>query len=283
MALWKIALWKIIGCGLLAATFLPHVAVAETPQVRMVPNQVFAERNNKILLADIYLPPGEGPFPGVLMIHGGAWAGGSRSHMAAHALFLANHGYVVASISYRFAPHSPFPAQLEDCQAGLDWLLKNADKFQMDPRRLAAWGYSAGGHLASLLATTEANDAEVSPLKAVVAGGAPCDFTDEPAESERLKFFLGGSRAELPEVYAAASPVTHATAKCPPMFFFHGTSDEIVPMENSQVMYKKLSCLGVPTTYHKLEGLGHVGAFINLEARREALKFLDDHLKLNPS
>lgn len=283
MPLWKNTLGKLMTIGLLAAILTPHVAAAESTRVRMVPNQVFAQRADKILLADVYLPPGEGPFPAVLMIHGGAWAGGSRSHMASHALFLANHGYAVASISYRFAPHSTFPAQLEDCRAGLDWLVENAARFQIDSNRMAVWGYSAGGHLASLLATTEANDGDSSRFKAVVAGGAPCDFTGEPEESERLKFFLGGSRAEIPEVYAAASPVTHVTAKCPPMFFFHGTSDEIVPMGNSHVMHEKLSRLGIPSIYYKLEGLGHIGTFINLEARREALKFLDDHLKLDPS
>lgn len=269
--------------SLVAAALIHQAAVAETPEVRLMPNQVFAQRAEKPLMADVYLPPGEGPFPAVLMIHGGAWAGGSRSHMAAHAMFLANHGYAVASITYRFAPHNQFPAQLVDCQAGLGWLVENAAKFQIDTNRVAVWGYSAGGHLASLLAATEAKEGQSNLIKVVIAGGAPCDFTREPKESQRLKFFLGGSRAEIPQTYQAASPLTHVSAKCPPMFFYHGTSDDVVPMANSEVMFKKLSSLGVPAAYYKLEGQGHFGAFIDLEARREALKFLDEHLKLEQS
>jgi len=259
-------------------------ALAETPTIRRVPNQVFAEREDKTLKADIYLPPGEGPFPAILMIHGGAWAGGSRSRMASHAMYLANNGYAVAAITYRFAPIHTFPAQLEDCQAALDWLLDHAAEFDIDTQRVGGWGYSAGGHLACLIATMEGEEGSSSPqLKAVVAGGTPCDFTNEPPQSERLKYFLGGSRAELPAAYVQASPLAHVTAKCPPIFLFHGTDDSVVPMQNAEAMHDKLSSLGIPTVFYKLEGRGHLGTFIDVEARREALKFLDGHLKLGKS
>ncbi|GAA4439702.1 alpha/beta hydrolase [Bremerella cremea] len=257
---------------------------AEMGAIRYLPNQVFAEREDKILKADVYLPPGEGPFPAVLMIHGGAWAGGSRSHMATHAIFLANHGYAVATITYRFAPTHIYPAQLEDCQAALDWLVTNAEEFHIDTNRIAGWGYSAGGHLACLVATMDAEDEGETPLlKAVVAGGAPCDFTNEPLHSQRLKFFLGGSRANVPETYTEASPLTHVTAKCPPIFFFHGTEDDVVPIDNAERMHAKLTNLGIPTTFFKSEGRGHLSTFIDPNAKREALKFLDGHLKLEES
>lgn len=276
--------WKTIFVAFFAFAALSAPAMAESPSIRKVPNLVFAEREDKTLKADLYLPPGEGPYPTILMIHGGAWVGGSRSHMTTHALFLANNGYAVAAITYRFAPNHIFPAQLEDCQAALNWLVTNADEYQLDTSRLGGWGYSAGGHLACLVATIEAEKGAGTPqLKAVVAGGAPCDFTGEPPQSERLKFFLGGSRADVPGTYEAASPLTHVTAKCPPIFFFHGTQDSVVPMRNAEVMHDKLSSLGIPTTFYKLEGRGHLGTFIDPAAKREALKFLDGHLKLGKS
>ncbi len=276
--------WKSSLLTLLVFMAVETTVFAEKPSVRLVPNQVFAEREDKTLKADLYLPPGEGPFPGILMIHGGAWAGGSRSHMATHAIFLANHGYAVATITYRFAPTHIFPAQLEDCQAGLDWLLDNADEFDIDTTRIGGWGYSAGGHLACLMAAIEAEQVEgTPPLKAVVAGAAPCDFTNEPLRSERLKFFLGGSRLEVPGTYVDASPLAHVTAKCPPIFFYHGTEDDLVPMRNAEVMHDKLSSLGIPTTLYKSQGRGHLGTFIDAQAKREALKFLDGHLKLGKS
>ena len=257
---------------------------AENTAVRIVPNQVFAEREDKILKADLFLPPGDGPFPCVLMIHGGAWAGGSRSHMAMHASYLAKHGYAVACITYRFAPTHIFPAQLDDCQAALDWLNEHAAEYHIDTDRIAVWGYSAGGHLACLLAASLSEDSGDQPqIKAVVAGGAPCDFTNEPLKSQRLKFFLGGSRESVPETYAEASPLTHVTAKCPPVFFFHGTDDRVVPMKNAERMYDRLTELGVPATFFKSEGRGHIGAFNDPKADQEALKFLDGHLKVDKS
>ncbi|MBA2115477.1 alpha/beta hydrolase [Bremerella alba] len=278
------AVWKTIFVAVFTFAVLVGPAVAENPAVRLVPNQVFAEREDKTLKADLYLPPGEGPFPAILMIHGGAWAGGSRSHMTTHAIYLANHGYAVAAITYRFAPNHRFPAQLEDCQAALNWLVEHADEFQIDTERVGGWGYSAGGHLACLVGAIEAEKGPSAPqLKAVVAGGAPCDFTNEPPRSERLKFFLGGSRADVPSTYKEASPLSHVTAKCPPIFFFHGTNDSVVPIRNAEVMYDKLSTLGIPTTFYKSQGRGHLTTFIDPQAKREALKFLDGHLKLGKS
>lgn len=258
--------------------------MAESPSLRKVPDLVFAERESKTLKVDLYLPPGEGPFPAILMIHGGAWAGGSRSHMTMHAMYLANHGYAVAAITYRFAPSHVFPAQLEDCQAALNWLFDHANEYHIDTDRIGGWGYSAGGHLACLVAAMEAEKGAGAPqLKAVVAGGAPCDFTSEPLRSERLKYFLGGSRADVPDTYEEASPVTHVTAKCPPIFFFHGTNDGVVPLRNAESMHDKLSSLGISTSFYKSEGRGHLGAFVDPQAKREALKFLDGHLKLGKS
>ena len=65
--------------------------------------------------ADIYVPPGEGPFPGVLMIHGGAWTSGTKGHMLAHARTVVAAGYTVMNINYRLAPKDKFPAQVDDC------------------------------------------------------------------------------------------------------------------------------------------------------------------------
>lgn len=276
--------WKITSFAAITLLVCGAFARAEELAVRMVPNQLIAERADKTLRADVYLPAGEGPFPAVLMIHGGAWAGGSRSNMAGNALFLANNGYAVASISYRFAPSHVFPAQLEDCREGLKWLVEHAEQFHIDTNRIASWGHSAGGHLACLVAATDAEkDPETPQLKAVVAGAAPCDFTNEPLESRRLSFFLGGSRAEKPGTYVMASPISHVTAKCPPIFFFHGTEDNVVPIEEAQVMHDKLSSLGIPTVFYKSQGRGHIGSLIDPEARREALKFLDGQLKLGGS
>src|SRR5688572_30360523 len=87
------------------------------------------------LEADIYQPAGGGPFPAVLMIHGGGWIGGKRQHMHGTARTVARRGYVVMSVSYRFAPRWRFPAQLQDMQQALLWLRAHADRYHVQAER----------------------------------------------------------------------------------------------------------------------------------------------------
>ncbi|MGY8767199.1 MAG: alpha/beta hydrolase fold domain-containing protein [Pirellulales bacterium] len=268
---------------LILGLLLVETAFSQSVSVKLISNQVYAVQDGKELKADIYQPQGDGPFPGVLMIHGGAWAGGSRSHMVLHARHLAEHGYCVASISYRLAPLHKYPAQIDDCRLALLWFLKHAKRYKVDPNRIAGYGYSAGAHLACLLATTHnafqsesGKGVEVQILKAVIAGGTPCNFMLEPEKSLRFAYFLGDSRAKDPKVYEAASPFHHISKNTPPILFFHGTSDLLVPIEGALQMSTNLKKLGIKSEFHRLEKTGHYGAFINQDARQIALRFLDD-------
>ncbi|MBN2000034.1 alpha/beta hydrolase, partial [candidate division KSB1 bacterium] len=113
----------------------------------------FADINEKSLLLDLYIPAAEGPLPLVIWIHGGAWRAGDKNVTPAVPL-LTDHGFAVASISYRFSQHAIFPAQLHDCKAAVRWLRAHANKYHLDPLRFGVWGASAGGHLAAMLGTT---------------------------------------------------------------------------------------------------------------------------------
>ncbi len=117
----------------------------------LVPDQVYAERDSGPLKADLYVPQGEGPFPAMIIIHGGAWATGTKEQLAGVAKALARLGYTSAAISYRLAPQHQFPAQIYDCQAAVRWLRANAAKYKIDPDRIGGYGYSAGGELVALL------------------------------------------------------------------------------------------------------------------------------------
>jgi acetyl esterase/lipase len=247
------------------------------------------EAKEKHHLADIYQPRGDGPFPTILMVHGGAWFAGNKAHVSLHARHAADAGYAVVAINYRLAPAHRFPAQLDDCRLALNWIAENADKFGFDTHRLAAYGYSAGAHLVSLLATTQ-NDttkrysdgdalaASDGNLKAIVAGGTPCEFSWIPARSERLTFWLGGSRKQLPDVYKSASPTSFVDAKDPPIFLFHGKLDRIVPITSVEKMKERLDSTGVDSILHVIPNADHFGAFVNREARKLAIEFLDEKL-----
>ncbi len=121
--------------------------------IRAVNDLVFSEVDGEKVRADIYRPDNDQRVPGVLLIHGGAWSAGDKWNMRDHARQLAQSGYVAVSINYRLAPQFKYPAQIDDCRAALRWVHQVADQYNIDTERLAVYGYSAGGHLAALLAT----------------------------------------------------------------------------------------------------------------------------------
>ncbi|MEM7782335.1 MAG: alpha/beta hydrolase [Planctomycetota bacterium] len=251
---------------------------------------VYRKFDQNALKCDLYLPKGEGPFPAILAVHGGAWKSGTKFSMLRHAWRLAEAGYVVMAINYRHAPKNKFPAQIEDCRYAVRWLRLNADHYRVDPNQIGAFGYSAGGHLVSLLGTAPAEKFpddhlpdELKPfdcrIKAVAAGGAPCEFGWLKGNSKILAYWLGGSKNDKPEIYRSASPTSFVTPDDPPFFFFHGESDLIVPPSSSLKLHEALKQSGVETQYHVAEGYGHIGTFSDLSWIDPIIQFFDRHLK----
>jgi len=246
----------------------------------------------KKLLADIYLPnlpKGDseevvGSFPTVLMVHGGAWFSGNKAHVTLHARDVAEAGYAVVAVNYRLAPHYKFPAQMEDLRSALRFIRSNAEKYKFDTDRIAAYGYSAGAQLAALLAVTQNEDpknvVKGARVRAVVAGGTPCEFSWIPERSERLAFWLGSSRAEQPAAYANASPTTFVNEGDPPLFLFHGTKDRIVPYGSPKQMKTLLEKNHVPHAFFTVKDADHMRAFLDPKPRVAAVRFLEKHLEL---
>jgi len=246
--------------------------------------QVYVERESGSLKADVYIPKGEGPFPSVLVVHGGAWMMGTRAQLSGIAQTLANNGMTAVAISYRLAPKHQFPAQIEDCKAAVRWMRSQADELKIAPDHIGAFGYSAGAQLVTLLGTTDANDGlegienpSQSPstrLQAVAAGGMPCDFRALDPDSRRLAFWLGGTRRELEEQYRLASPRAFVTNDDPPMFFFHGENDHLVPMLSPQAMRDSLQAVGVPAELYVVPKIGHNFAVMDRTALKKSVAFL---------
>lgn len=227
--------------------------------------------------ADLYLPQGPGPFPGVVTVHGGGWDARDRSDMTSVSKDLAARGYVVANIDYRLAPVSRHPAQLEDVRAAIGWLRDHAEELHLDPTRLAGWGYSAGAHLVALAATDHPPGA--SPFRAVVAGGLPADLTRYP-KSPIITPFIGKTYAEDPDAWARASPLHNVTPDDPPMFLFHGTMDRLVDPADPVAMQQALRAAGVPVELLQLKWRGHIATFLfGGEARDRGIEFLDRYLR----
>lgn len=240
------------------------------------------------LMADLYvskkLPAEENGWPVVLMVHGGGWSGRDRSDMESTSEKLAKKGYAVFNVSYRFAPHFIYPAQVQDLQLALLWLQNNATKYQLDLNRVNAWGYSSGSHLVSQLASVkpgEAQTLDLSPplpkIRAVVAGGTPADLS-QYSNSPIVVPFLGVKRDENPLLYKEASPMTHISSDDPPVFLYHGKLDQLVEKEQSINYYNALRKAGVPAELYLHPLWGHFAMFLfGRDAENKAIDFLNHY------
>ena len=246
---------------------------------------LYGEPSEPMHRADLFYPsdvlPNGKKWPVVLMIHGGAWTAGDKSYDRVHARKLAARGYCVVVINYRLAPTHKFPAQLDDCRLALTWIKSQAEKRNLDLDRIAAWGYSAGGHLTALLALTEDSKPEDSSprLQVCVCGGAPFDLTDLPGDTEVLAGVFGKTPAQAPEIYQQASPISHVKKNTPPMFVFHGTKDWLVPNKNAVKMCRLLEFNKIDYEYCEVPGKGHLATFADFEVAEKSFDFLDKFLR----
>ncbi len=262
------------------------------------------ERTLHAELAYPTVPP-KTPMPAVLWIHGGGWAGGS--HKNNFIQWLATKGYFTASIEYRLSGEAKWPAQLQDCKLGVRWLRANAAIYNVDPNRIAVWGSSAGGHLASCLGTMEAPQFEGkggyegvdSHVKAVVNYCGPVDFTEGSAgiqtlgkppeyESPGLVGLFGGSFNDKMALWTQGSPIIYVKAGDPPFLLVHGDRDRTVPYDQSVKMEAALRKEGVPVEFitvtngnHSMEAMaGDPPVKPDADAlKARVLEFLDRNLK----
>ena len=112
-----------------------------------------------------------------------------------------------------------------------------------------------------------------------MAGGAPCDFRVLPGDSERVAFWLGGTRDEKPDEYRDASPASFITADDPPMYFFHGEQDLLVPVESPTRNGGIAERRGVTAEMYAVKDAGHIQALFDRGALEHGLAFADQYLK----
>jgi len=259
----------------------------------------YDERHGDSTTMDLYLPGGGGTArPAIFFVHGGGWRLFSKRQFQSQARRFARSGYVTASINYRLVPEGRFPNAAWDTACALAWFQNHAVELGVDPDRIVLMGYSAGGHLAGLVATTighpelapDCAEGAPGPVAGVISGAGPMDMRGL-RQGDVVHEFMGGSPDELPELYDLASPITHASPDDPPFLFVHGRSDLFVPNRQSRNMRDLLRAEGVEAEYLQLHGTGHVlnptddaaalGVALSTdspEARTAILDFLDRHV-----
>ena len=203
---------------------------------------------------DVYFPESGGPWPAVVYVHGGSWMHGDKAEAALFASGLNSMGYLVVSLNYRLYPPAAFPDMIEDVKCGVRSLRAHAADYNLDPTRIGGMGASAGGHLVALLGTMEPNSPwdvgeyldQSSRVQAVVSLAGIMDLSQsfpnaEGNDIETMKR-IGFNDTNVME----ASPLFHVTPDDAPFLLIHGDRDELVPYQQSQVMYDKLMQAGVP-------------------------------------
>lgn len=260
---------------------------------------------------DLYLPAGkagEAPRPAVVWIHGGGWWGGEKrgGREVSIGRDLAAAGYVVASPDYALAKERPtWPLALHDCKNAVRFLRANAEKYRIDPERIAVMGGSAGGHLALMVAFTEGVEGlepeapwpGVSSRVAAVADfyGITNLLTRQRVDKEgrptgvlapgSSKRFTGKTREEGADLWRFASPVAHVKPGLPPVFITHGKKDATVDYLQALELAEALSGAGVPHRLVLLENAGHTydlrtwnRAPLERDLAADVLAFLGEHL-----
>jgi len=214
----------------------------------------------------VYVPDAEGTWPCILDIHGGGWQ--KRQVEADKPMMerLAQRGFVTALVSYRLSTEAKYPAAIHDCKAALRCLRAHAKELKIDPERIGCMGGSAGGHLSGLTAMTSALPEfegegpfkdQPSTVKAAIVMAATQDLvaSNVGKKNEGAMLFFGGTLEEKPEVYKAASPITHVRAGVPPTIFIEGEKDTL-KIGRAEMM-EKLKSLGIETGVHTLKSAPH--------------------------
>lgn len=258
---------------------------------------------------DLYLPDeGDGPFPLLIHIHGGAFAFGDKrdDHMDAYLVGI-KRGYAVASIEYRVSSEAAFPAAVLDCREAVRYMKSHAEEYKIDVNQIIAIGGSAGGNLASMIGMNVPNGAfpgeenrvtyscepnvqvcidQFGPVRfetmiaQAIANGVS-EVHPDPAMMPESKY-LGCPVDKAPaELLAKAYPGTYASEKMAPMLVQHGTADHLVPWAQSEEFVADLAAKGYGdrVEYIPLEGADHEDKRFFLEDNMNLVfKFIEKHL-----
>jgi len=277
---------------LFPALLYPGESLRKTYPIVEVKDVVYGRGGDRELKLDYARPGDPGTFPAILCVHGGGWSGGKRQDFQFLLKILAARGYVAATATYRLAPAHPFPAQIEDVKCAVRWMRARAKELGLDPARIGAVGASAGGHLVCLLGAADAADGlegsggwgdASSRVQVVVNIVGPTDLTTgrwSLTSQKILENFLQGTLEANPGIYRRASPVTYLTPDDPPVMTFQGTADPLVPLEQAEILHRRLSRLGIENRLIILEGRGHGWVGEDMDRTiQDTIAYFDRHLK----
>jgi len=236
---------------------------------------------SKALQLDLYIPKQSKAehTPLLIWVHGGAWFRGSKDEFISKngtlADKLVNEGYAIAAVNYRLSGEAVFPAQVADINDAINYLVNHASQYNISTDKVGIMGRSAGGHLASLIATSnndtetgfyEANRQPEYDIAVVLDFFGPSDINamrgnsgnvDHDAPDAAEARLLGASPVERPDLAKWASSTTYIDTDTPPFIIMHGDADGVVPDSQSRILKTRLGESGVSNKLVVVQGAGH--------------------------
>lgn len=274
----------------------PEAALVEGVTVRK--NQVYRSGHDRWKL-DVYLPKEKAPKggrPGLVFVHGGGWKNGSKESgfWASLPARYAAKGYVCISVNYRLTGDGGgFPACVHDVKNAVRWFRANSKELGLDPKRIGAYGNSAGAHLVSMLGLVKKEAGlegkgthldQSSLVQAVCASATPSNFLKWKNQLFPNRGVLAGDQENHHSRAAKASPVTYAAEDAPPFLLVHAENDRTVPFEQGEVLANRLKASGAKNvTLMRFKDGGH-GVFRAKETKTYAAmeEFFAKVLKRSP-
>lgn len=257
-------------------SFLLLAVLANAQEIKVTRDIAYRDGDSKAWRLDLAMPEEKAaaPRPALVIVHGGGWRGGSRTVDVFQKMMIdyAKKGYVTINVDYRLTGEADFPACIEDVKCAVRWLRAHTEKYQVDPKRIGAYGHSAGAHLALMLAMTDKDDGlegdggweDQSSQVNVAVGGSP------PTELGR----------DTPMSKKAWWPIGYIAGDHPPLFLVQGGADRIVRAELTEDFVGKMKEVGADIKYLKIENGRHGVAYNEaLDVTDPAIeKFFAEHL-----
>jgi len=232
-----------------------HLCAQDAPVSLGTPH-VYKTVEDRSLKLYVHSPAkGNGPFPAIVFFHGGGWRAGRPTQFNHHAERLAERGIVSIQVEYRLLERTgklPPEVCVRDAKSAMRWVKAHASQLKLDPRRIAAGGGSAGGHLAAFTGMVKglddpADDLSVSPIPAAMALFNPV-FDNGPS---------GYGYDLIGERYKEFSPFHNITAATPPAIVFVGSQDKLLPVSTVERFCASARTAKVKCEYRVYEGQPH--------------------------